>query len=758
MKKSIIYLIPIFCLFLATCEKKELAPRPFPRLKTLEVSNITDSTAFLSAEILLRGDYEVLEYGFVWSFSNQPEIDQDISITETAPLVEDEFSFQLSNNWSFNQTYYLRAYLKTADFTVYGTEVNFRISREIVRTEITDFYPKEGSWGDTIYIEGANFSQDTTENLAFLERLKLIPLTASDSLLSFQIPPVLNEDGQSPRLRLRVRGQAFSFTSSDFIYKSISIQSFVPEEVTFGDTLRIKVRNCNPHYTEVMVDGELVEPLSISASEIVVIVSKYLSKIDFPVVVKSAGITRVKQLSLRGPKLEYSFRALNYNDTVKIKATDLHPDLERNIFLLENTVFENIAENPDEIWVVIPFTVDAPELTLKIRINGIEFVRRLGSLVIPSLIAPFEQNFSTYPTVITLNGQNLNREKFSMYFFNGTSSFRILFENILSFTSSEIKIRVDNWLPDLLISSKDPFFISYQVGTFPISQVKINYEHQAPWSQLNNNLAALQREGSNRFRVNGKGYFALGEFVPTNQMSNNIWEFDPKNNSWQEIQNFPGAARSDATAIPMNNGFLIGLGNTGSSELPTDFYFYNTLTKTWTQAPEFPGVGRIDAGYFKHDDQYYIGGGSSSSLKFDPLQEIWQLDPSNLTWRLITERAPIALDQPFTLNNKAYFETSGNFFRYNLGPWTDIPKKTSTPRGITIVNNNKVYYGFNNPDGFVSIYDPLTNDFEGPLRMSLPNKEIGEYLFTIDKLSYFSIPNPPLPFNQVWSFDPSLFK
>ena len=57
---------------LVKCNKDEVTGRDYPRIKTLPVTEITPNGARFNAEIIFRGNFEVINYGFVWSENNNP--------------------------------------------------------------------------------------------------------------------------------------------------------------------------------------------------------------------------------------------------------------------------------------------------------------------------------------------------------------------------------------------------------------------------------------------------------------------------------------------------------------------------------------------------------------------------------------------------------------------------------------------------------------------------------------------------------------
>ncbi len=64
INKTSTWLIILF--FLTTCNVAEITPRVYPRVKTLTVTNISETGATFRGEVFHAGDQKIIEYGFEW--------------------------------------------------------------------------------------------------------------------------------------------------------------------------------------------------------------------------------------------------------------------------------------------------------------------------------------------------------------------------------------------------------------------------------------------------------------------------------------------------------------------------------------------------------------------------------------------------------------------------------------------------------------------------------------------------------------------
>jgi hypothetical protein len=112
-------------IMLANCDEADITSRPYPRIKTLPVTNISEEGVTFNAELISAEDFEVIEYGFIWG--NQEEL--TISNSEVQSFFEvptpSNFSFQLNTALDLNSVNYVRAYARTSEYIVYGVNEEF---------------------------------------------------------------------------------------------------------------------------------------------------------------------------------------------------------------------------------------------------------------------------------------------------------------------------------------------------------------------------------------------------------------------------------------------------------------------------------------------------------------------------------------------------------------------------------------------------------------------------------------------------------
>lgn len=117
-----------------TQEKPDTPPAPeekqVPQVTTLEASNITEATVDLSGEVTADNGYRVIERGFVYSTSKNPDIENADKCESGRGL--GSYSATVRGLKS-NTTYHFKAYATNSQGTAYGEELTFTTKAEAVK-------------------------------------------------------------------------------------------------------------------------------------------------------------------------------------------------------------------------------------------------------------------------------------------------------------------------------------------------------------------------------------------------------------------------------------------------------------------------------------------------------------------------------------------------------------------------------------------------------------------------------------------------
>ena len=227
------------CGVLLKCKDDEESKRDWPRLNTLPVTNISGLGAQFNAEFTMRGDFEILHYGFVWSPESYPALENSEKLIFSGNITETKFSEQISTTLVENRNYHVRSFVQTADFTVYGKDVEF-LSLGSNAPGIISFEPLSGSWGDTIRIKGKGFSYSEENNIVRLGEIEGNKISVSDTLIKIIVPAILNQNTVS--VSVSVQGNT-AVASDNFTYLTPELITISPLTGSFLDTITINGNN-----------------------------------------------------------------------------------------------------------------------------------------------------------------------------------------------------------------------------------------------------------------------------------------------------------------------------------------------------------------------------------------------------------------------------------------------------------------------------------------------------------------------------------
>ncbi|MEE2785828.1 MAG: hypothetical protein VX589_00715 [Myxococcota bacterium] len=123
----------------------------------------------------------------------------------------------------------------------------------------------------------------------------------------------------------------------------------------------------------------------------------------------------------------------------------------------------------------------------------------------------------------------------------------------------------------------------------------------------------------------GKAYLGFGS--DSQSLFNDLWVFDPTDMSWTELAACPCAGRRHPAFIAQNGQILVGLGNNTQGNLK-DWWAYDIASNTWAQKDDFPSLPRHHPYQFGIGDYVYTGFGHGAGIfnnwfRYDLVEETW---------------------------------------------------------------------------------------------------------------------------------------
>lgn len=136
------------------------------------------------------------------------------------------------------------------------------------------------------------------------------------------------------------------------------------------------------------------------------------------------------------------------------------------------------------------------------------------------------------------------------------------------------------------------------------------------------------------FVNNGKAYVAMGRNLSRGGYQKDCWQFNPDNNEWKKMADFPGEARGKAIAQTVDSISYAGLGYGGSDVYTSngylnDFWAYNPRTNSWTRKADYPSTTVNAAVTFVYNKEIYVCEGGDG---FNFRGEVWKYNPASDKW------------------------------------------------------------------------------------------------------------------------------
>lgn len=370
MRKNTLLLV-LLTIILGCADEYEITPRAYPRLNTLPITESTKEGARFNAKIIYRGDMEILSYGFVWGNREDPVKEKHDKRVLIGNLQADSFSETIVSTLAFGVTYYVRAFVETSDFVVYGENRRFS-SQGSTAPEFIGVRPESSILRDTIAILGKGFSHIKARNIVTFGELRAEVVTATDSIIKVIVPFELAKE----RVPIKVEVAGFSSQSNNnFRLLKPTIVGFAKNEFEYCDSLKINVANF-PTVRTIFVNflDKTTEARMVSENELITSVPQYLKDrgpITPSITIGNFRLVSDQAITFKNPEVTFLVDDfLSFHDTFRIQYTNLGKcDLDilcggQTPIVINQGVNEIVLQVPTNITINRP-----PKVQVQVLLN-----------------------------------------------------------------------------------------------------------------------------------------------------------------------------------------------------------------------------------------------------------------------------------------------------------------------------------------------------------------------------------------------------
>lgn len=152
------------------------------------------------------------------------------------------------------------------------------------------------------------------------------------------------------------------------------------------------------------------------------------------------------------------------------------------------------------------------------------------------------------------------------------------------------------------------------------------------WQPMNN-LPDSGRSAAVAFVINGTPYLCGGR-TSTHNAINEVWAYDATLDFWNPKNDFPYGGRWRACGAGLNGKGYLLFGQDNNQRYPDSLYEYDPALDRWAAIARFPGPGRTHARMEAINGQLVIFGGKDSSNNY--YNDLWRFNPADHSWEELT--------------------------------------------------------------------------------------------------------------------------
>ncbi len=645
MLKNFFYVYILLFLVLS-CQKDDPTPPDEEINLTVFVSVPQPGGVNLKANYTGLNQSEITESGFLISSQNVPNFNNSFLVEGI--IINDQFENTINTDLVYNNNYFVRAYVKVGNTDVYYSDEQSFVSLGSTPPVINEV-TKQAHLLDTITIYG-NYFSNKTNNIKVLfgdESSRII--ASNDTIIKCIVPETVKRF--DPPIEVKVYEKKVA--NNSFSLFKPEITSISPLNATFREELTIIGEHFDFEKSRNKVYfGNIEATITYSnRNTLKILVPDDLesSSEQIKVIAQLQETTHNENFQLTPPQISFVTKDVYANQDIVIQGAYFHPIKDRNKIIFENADANIISGGTETLNTKIPYG---------------PFPRRKAIVKVQLLDILVEYE-------IELN---------------------ILDKWVM--VSNELPFRFYRSLNNAVVANNNAYVIA--------PSKDISDEKYYLWKFNPNDFSWEQ--STIPFSMKWSGVAEANNdkiFVYTAKSDNAFWEFDPLNQQWNQLDDYPGTRRDYATHFSLNGDVYIGMGadyEPYTSISNKDFYRFSPSNGNWVSIADFTGeyYNRTETSVFTIANIAYVGNGASNTGMVD----FWSYLPNSNEWKRIA-------DFPYASNYTAGFELNGYGFvtgaGYGIESWKYDPINNSweqsydigKPRGghFSFSLNGKAYIG-----------------------------------------------------------------
>jgi N-acetylneuraminic acid mutarotase len=534
-------------------------------------------------------------------------------------------------------------------------------------------------------------------------------------------------------------GTTVSFNSKGSNLPTIS--SFSPSEGTWGDTVILKGK----YFSSVIKNNKVefgTQPAKILSSTDSTIISIVPDEIPDKTIPISLTVTGYKTQSTTNFQLvtpavaSVSPQAGTFGDVVTLTGSNFSARVSSNIVKFNEHVAEVVQATKTELKVKVPFAISAKENVITVVTNLQSSNASEKFNILPPSISVLSTDKAFIGATLQVYGDNFNPTVAG-----NTITLGGVDASVVSASKSLIVFAIPEGIyksRSFHIEVKAAEQTAYSPGELTL---------QDPWlKKADIPHGRFGRSGAVAFAIDGVGYVGLGG----GEVGNNFWKYDPQENLWTEVAEFPGGERWGASSFVIDKIAYVGLGNSN------DFWKYDPSANQWSRVADFPYSTQRTVGLSSNGKGYIVSSQETENFyEYDPLTDSWTKREDYPGVHL----PYVYPDAGLQLNDKLYIYSSDNstgpnqFYQYDPGTniWTEKAQVNDYgfSRGVAAFAVDG--HGYVRGESFLSKYNPTANTWQNYIEGD-PGQRAHSLAFVINGKVYVGAGESR---NDMWEFDPA---